>query len=866
MDAIKIVGLNSAANIRGILLGTKAANLIQMARIGLPVPPGFCIPGTTCREHINAAGILLRLTTALPKLQNAQLDDKQKILADIRKRITDAPLDNGLNDRITNHYRALDNPVVAVRSSATAEDLPGKSFAGQYDTFLNVASVNECTRAVKKCWASLWTERAFDYRRQNAVDHLDAEMAVIVQQMVRADISGITFTADPLSGDTERIVIEAARGLGENVVQGRIAPDRYVLDKRHLTIVERISAVPNAPPCIDDNTAKRLAQLALKVESHFAAPQDIEWSIKDEQIWLLQARPVTTLSLSKQRAAKSRQIWSHFPAQEVMPDVVTSATKSILDAIADHLLQPIFDMLGIDRCGHPIFDYIAGRVYFNAALFIAAANALPGSARFDWSEVAGSDPDSNRLLEFARNTPAEDLPQIKFHKFRFFIKLPLLAARFLLAGSAKEEAFIADAIAGNKKAALARPCEMTTEQILTSYSTLADDFSRLCSGIVYLLNVFLAFPVLQFLCKRWFNDPARAGRLVAGLGRMTDAEAALDLWNLARKADDLPEIRDAILAEHLWTDIAATLDANTKAAPFCRAWDKFLSDHGHHCRAEIELFNPRWSEQPDYILSLIRGYLKSIDCTDPLKSHSKIAEDRRQLEIDCRRTLKNPIKRCLFNRILTRAQTGSVWRENMKSEMIKMIALLRGALLEIAKRLHADKTLDDPNDIFFLRLEEIPSVAQAHADFDIKQRIADRRAEHEKWSAISPPGTVIGTFVPEDYVPDPVQTDVETVKGLALSPGLATGKARVILKADTDQHLLAGEILVAPFTDPGWTPYFIPAAAVVTERGSLLSHGAIVARELGIPAVTNVGPVTRIIKTGQTIQIDGNTGTLKILK
>ncbi len=866
MDSTRIVNLNATANVAGVALGAKAANLIQMSRIGLPIPPGFCIPAAACREHLNAADILLSLTTELPNLENARLDEKQNILAEIRRSITEAPLDAGLRDEIAQHYRTLDGQAVAVRSSASAEDSPHQSFAGQYDTFLNVASFDDCIESVKKCWASLWNERAFDYRRQNAVDHLDVEMAVIVQQMVSADVSGIIFTADPLTGNTDKIVIEAARGLGENIVQGRIAPDRYVLKKPDLTIAERMPATRDALPCIDDTTAKRLAELALKVESHFAAPQDIEWALKNAQIWLLQARPVTTLTQPDQRAAKPRQIWSHFPAQEVIPDVVTPATMSILDALTENLLQPVLDLLCIDRCGHPIYDYLAGRVYFNAALMIAAVNAMPGAATVDFADFTGSDPDLNRILEFAANTSPEDLPQIKFRKFRFFLKLPFLAARLLLAGPAKEEAFIAETIAHNKKIALARPAAMTTGQILTFCSTLTEDTNRLCAGILYLLNVFAAFPALQLLCRRWFNDPALAGRLVAGLGSMTDAEAALDLWKLARKANDLPGIKNAILARQPWTRIAAALDSDPQAASFLEAWNQFLNDHGHHCRAEIELLNPRWSEQPDYILSLIRAYLESIDRTDPLRNHAKTADDRRCLELDCRRKLKNPVKRWLFNRILQRAQKGSLWRENIKSELIKVIALLRGALLELGRRLRAENTLDDTNDIFFLKLEEIPSVVQGRADFDIRQRIAARRAEYEKWATVTPPSTIIGAYVPGDYVPDTVHADGRTLKGLALSPGLATGKARVILRADADQYVLAGEILVAPFTDPGWTPYFIPAAAIVTERGGLLSHGAIVARELAIPAVTNVGPVTRTIKTGQTIQVNGNAGTLKILK
>ncbi|MHC4743313.1 MAG: PEP/pyruvate-binding domain-containing protein, partial [Planctomycetota bacterium] len=321
------------------------------------------------------------------------------------------------------------------------------SFAGQYDTFLNVKSLNECIESVKKCWASLWTERAFDYRCQNGIDHIDVQMAVIVQKMVDADVSGIIFTADPLTGNEDKIVIEAARGLGEHIVQGKVPPDRCVVEKSSLKINEYKPAGPNAAPCMDRTTVKRLARLALKVESYFSVPQDIEWSIKDRNIWLLQTRPITALPRVAEKLPEDKGMWSHFPAQEVMPDVITPATKSLLGGFTEPLLQPLFDMLCIDRCGHPIMDYIAGRAYFNGSLILAAINALPGSGAIDLTESAGSDPDLKRIVEFAEKTPPQDLPQIKFHKLRFFLKLPLLAGRVLLAGQRKGQAFMAQAIA-----------------------------------------------------------------------------------------------------------------------------------------------------------------------------------------------------------------------------------------------------------------------------------------------------------------------------------------------------------------------------------------------------------------------------------
>lgn len=864
MNVIKIVPLDTAANVAGVALGAKAANLIRMRQAGLPVPHGFCIPAAACREHL-AARLQSQITAALTKLENAALDDKRNILADIRQTITDVPLDATLRDLIENHYRMLAADTVAVRSSATAEDLPHQSFAGQYDTFLNVGSADECIQCVKKCWASLWTERAFHYRRQNGIDHIHVEMAVIVQQMVTADVSGIIFTADPITGDRNRIVIEAARGSGENIVQGKTTPDRFVLKKPTLKIANRSPAQPDHAPCIDDSTAESLGELALKVERLFDCPQDIEWAAKDRHIWLLQARPITTLQQPTEKTPKDRLIWSYFPAQEVLPDVVTPATKSVLDTTIDSLVQPVFDMLCIDRCDYPIYDYIAGRAYFNASIWITVMRSIPFAGRYDFMKAAGSDSGLQKVINLADEMSPEHFPPIKFNKFRFLLKLPFLAVRIFLAGSAKGQAFIADGIARNEGNRQLDPASMTTEQITARCSDLIGDVREFFAGVFYLCGVFAAFPALEYICQKWLAEPTCAGRLVAGLGNMTDAEAALDLWRLAQKANAIPELRKRLLEKETWADIATALADNPDAAPFLEAWDDFMHNHGHHCRGEIELANPRWSERPDYILGLIRGHLLSIEQTNPIESHIKAANQRRQLERDCRGRLKNPVKRFIFNRLLIRAQKGSVWRENIKSELIKPLFVMRKMLLELGKRLCSNSTLDNADDIFFLRIEELESVAKGVADFDVKQRIAARREEHDKWTAMTPPNTIVGTFVPDDYVPDLIQTDAQLLKGFGVSPGTATGKARVILRTDTEQQLLPGEVLVAPFTDPGWTPYFVPAAAVVTERGGILSHGAIVARELGIPGVTNVGPATKIIKTGQLLQVDGNAGTVRII-
>jgi pyruvate,water dikinase len=372
----------------------------------------------------------------------------------------------------------------------------------------------------------------------------------------------------------------------------------------------------------------------------------------------------------------------------------------------------------------------------------------------------------------------------------------------------------------------------------------------------------------------------KAGKLLAGMGGMVDAAAGLDIWRLAAMAHSKAEVRDLILSNNDWHTIEEELCRGRPALEsragsprhddsgreFLVEWSRFMLLHGHHCRGELELYNKRWIETPDYILKFVRNHITQMDKIDPVQNFDAAARQRRQLEQQCRQQLRNPIKRMIFNLLLARAQHGSIFRENGKSEAIKVLTVMRKLLIELGKKLAGSGVLENADDIFFLRQEDIAPVVNGKADFDIRRAIAARRAEYDKNGSVIPPDVVFGKFDPDNYIPDAEDEQTQVLSGLGVSPGTATGKARVILRADSDQQLLAGEILVAPFTDPGWTPYFVPAAAIVMDEGGVISHGSIVAREYGIPAVVNVGNGTRIIKTGQTIRVDGNHGVVRILQ
>jgi phosphoenolpyruvate synthase/pyruvate phosphate dikinase len=885
LSRVKVVSLKKVQSTDEATIGPKAMSLARLSQLGFKVPAGFCITAAVFREHLEQNNLLAHLKTATEELAKTESRPKEQLLSALRQTIIEAPLSETIRHEIEEHYNNLGADYVAVRSSGTAEDLLGHSFAGQYDTYLGISNVKDCIEAVKKCWASLWTLRAYEYRQRNNFDHLSINMAVIVQSLIAADSSGVMFTVDPVKDSRSSIVIEACFGLGETLVSGKVTPDRFVVSKKSLkllysTISEKkiISTINRnglveeknilderaSICCLGKKHAVKLAKIAKKIEAEFGSPQDIEWAIYNNKIFLLQSRPIT--ALPPQKSWEDRQIWCCNPAKEVMPDVATPITLSVIDAMLSALFDPLFGLLCMDLGSHPIYGLVAGRVYFNANPWGTIFRNLPGDQYVDLMKATGSHKAMQKATEGLRTACDEDLPDMKFKRYRFYLKIPLIIIGMFCNTPKKGRRIISMVETENEKWSHINLTNMTVEEIGTCCHKIMNDFNGLLRHVLYLFSMIGALPILDMICNKWLVESnVNSGNLLAGVGGMVDATAGLDIWRLASAADSQKEVKELILSKDDWCTIKSKLSEIDLGRQFLSEWDQFMLRHGHHCRAELELYNKRWSETPDYILKFIRSHIAQMDKIDPIQDFAQTTEQRRQLEKQCRKHFKNPIKRLIFNYFLVRAQQGSVFRENVKSEVIKLLTAMRKLLLELGRRLKERNVLRNEGDIFFLRYEEIMPVIQGDADFDIHQVITTRRAEYDKNCTITPPDVVFGTFDPDNYVPDTIDEQSQELKGFGVSGGTATGKARVILRADTDEQLLAGEILVAPFTDPGWTPYFVPAAAIVMDEGGVISHGSIVAREYGIPAVVNVGNATKIIKTGQKIQVDGNQGVVRIL-
>jgi pyruvate,water dikinase len=863
-------------------VGPKATSLARMNRLGLPVPRAFCIRGAAYRGHLRANGLIDTIAASIDSLDRATPQQARDALARVRQAIVEAPLSESLRAEIERRYDELGAERVAVRSSATAEDLPGHSFAGQYDTHLDVTDLPTCLDTVKKCWASLWTYRAYEYRSRAGIGRLDVDMAVIVQELVAADASGVAFTADPVTADTNRLIVEACLGLGDALVSGAVTPDRFVLDKAGLDIVSRSIAGKTAcdestTPSVDDKTVRQVAELALKAEDAFDAPQDIEWAIAGDDLYLLQSRPITALPAAQ--SPEDRHVWTTANTGEVLPDVVTPLTWSMVEMFVPQLFNAILGGLGLDLGDTPLIRRIGGRGYFSLNTVAAIIRCFPGLGKKDVTRIFGGGQASSKVARMFGSVqagsaelvdldiPDEDIPRLDFSLLRLAIRMPLFTVRFLFASSRRGERVVADLRARADALRRADMRSPSDSELAERMRAGLDALGRTIPDVALGGFSMLFFTVLDRECRKWFGEwgESAANRLLSGMGGIESAEAGLDMWRLAVAAHERPGVERAVLSDGEWKAVREKVAAAEGGDAFLARWAEFMDEHGHHTRGEIELSNPRRAETPDYILTAVRAYLARIDETDPLENHRRRAEERTALAAECRRRL-NPIRRALFSFYLGQAQRGSRVRENLKSAVVRYIAASRALVLEIGDRLASRGVVAHGDDIFFLTIDEADSLARGGSDAGVKERIAQRRAEYDACLTITPPAVVFGRFDPAEHVAHATDTGAALLKGLPVSPGFVVGRARVILRTDADEHVLPGEILVAPFTDPGWTPYFLPAAAIVVDQGGLLSHGSIVAREYGIPAVVNVGPATTRIRTGQTIEVDGTRGTVRILE
>jgi rifampicin phosphotransferase len=861
--------------------GGKAANLGELIRAGLPVPGGFCIT-TAAYERVAAeAG----LESTLGALAGTPPEDTQRLAElaeELRSRLSGASVPDALAQAIEQAYEELGDGVpVAVRSSATAEDLPYASFAGQQDTYLNVVGVEAVLDAVRRCWASLWTERAVSYRATNGIDPHSVRLAVAVQKMIDAEVAGVLFTANPVTGKRRQTVIDSSPGLGEAVVSGMVNPDHFVVDTATGKVVERrlgdkrvaVRAAAGSgterveleagaeEASLSDGQIQALVDLGARVEKHYGSPQDTEWAIDAEGVvWLLQARPITTL----------------FPLPENAPTDDLRVYFSF--SVAQGVYRPLTPM-GIQtfRIIFSSLATLAGRPPRNPYEGPAFFHAPAGRIFADITPVLRSERGRGLFYGVMRNMEARSVPIV-----RHLVEDPRLASaptpwRSVL--RAVLPALVRTRIPLHVAQALARP-----EKARARAARVVDRFrgaeevppnaaDHLAAAERLLRdgppNILPAVPP-AFIAGIVAN--ALAGRLLGHLATDDERRVAmralphnpttemdLALWELAREARADTEIArtlsetppERLAEDYLEGSLPPKLQANLAG---------FLRLYGHRGVAEIDLGLPRWSEDPAYILGVLANYLRLDDPqAAPDAQFRRATREAEEMVADLTRraSRKGRLRGALVGFFLGRARELSGMREMPKFCIVLLMARARELLWKVGEELVGIGRLENAEDIFFL---SVPEAWAALAGADLRPLVRERRAVYES--------EVKRRHVPRLLLSDGTEPTVEThvaadgvILGTPASGGVVTDKARVILDP-AGARLEPGEILVAPSTDPGWTPLFLTAGGLVMEMGGPMSHGAIVAREYGIPAVVGVPEATERIETGQEITIDGSAGTV----
>jgi phosphohistidine swiveling domain-containing protein len=865
-------------------IGPKAATLVALSEAGLPVPEFRVLDVAAYRAHAGYCEI----PTLLAIAGGEPLEAKPCAEA-----ILSIPVHPQVERLLRSWYRELGGGHLAVRSSANAEDLLHASFAGQHGTFF-ISGADELVERVRDCWASLYSERAVRYREWQGVRHRDIAMAVIVQRLVPAVAAGVVFTVDPVDG-SPGVFLEAGPGIGESLVSGKVTPDRYVFEPteglplRHVEVgnkpvqivedgtgaVEEQAVSPQdaIALCIDEGTAREVAQLALRAGDVLGKPVDVEWAYDGEQTWLLQARPITTgiahlhpttASASDKPivAAVTPDIWSNLNTGEILPDVATPMTWSVIYGHADDILGGMLGAFGVRMDAKKLVGLVGGRIYFNLSMLRDTFRTLPGI-----------DPDTalGGMQNYVELPTFEDTKPPLGVRLMATLRTLRVMPGYVMHHTPKKAMIFAAHMRKTTEASVREiDASPDMEGALRLVRSLNGEFSEFNDTLAYMGVAMFGFGLLTGVCRKWLDDTtgALANRMVAGRGGVESAEAGHEMWRFSALARDATGVRSAVLVGTGWADVHSRLVSSAsagdaKASEFLDAWDSFMAEHGHHRRGELEFGNPTWAETPEYVLGVVRSYLADDRGSDPLRAYAERAAAADRAVADSLATLRNPLKRAIFKRVLGWGRASARTRENMKSEAVRWMVAIRHALLALGGRMAEADALDRADDIFFFEYEELPALVE-DGEEDWRRLVAERRAEHARLEKLSPPPVVIGAW-DERSGPWTAHSDSRVLTGISVSAGCARGPARVFLSADTDEPVLPGEILVAPFTDPGWTPYFVPAAGIVMDMGGLLSHGSIIAREYGIPAVVNVGPATRIISTGQIIEVDGDAGEVRII-
>jgi pyruvate,water dikinase len=863
-------------------VGGKGANLGELTQSGFPVPEGFCVTTEAFRKFLVGAGDTAGIFTKLASVNPEDTESTRRIGEDVRAFLRAAPVPEDVANAVEQAWTETGvEHFYAVRSSATAEDLPSASFAGQQDTYLNIKGRELLLEKVKACWVSLFTDRAITYRARNHFDHERVWLSVIVERMVFPDVSGIMFTADPIDGRRHIVSIDAGFGLGEALVSGLVSADLYKIDKRSKRLVEKkiakkevgifplpeggtrqeaLSEARQVTPSLSDEQAISLAEVGARIESHYGQPQDIEWCLESSRISIVQSRPITTLyPLPDGADPKARlTLYLSFSHAQVMTDPMGPYALSIWR----HLFPFSRDQSGTS----PLIQTAGGRLYINpsellrvkpfghaAPKILSAVDALMAEAVLDVVQRPEFGYGTGSRLAMARDVVPFLGPIFVKVAWQMWFAAPEGNAERLLAYM---DSRIAVAQASVDRAAPG------AERYAAALRLIDDVFLDIFpKAIPIVLSGILGQLMLRRLLKG--TDVERDVLVFAqGLDGNVTTEMDMALGDLADLARAHPQV-----ATHLKTSdarqAAETVRRVEGGEAFYQALQGFLKRYGMRAASEIDIARVRWSEDPTQLIQMIIGNLAREESGAHRTHHAQL-KAQAVLAADRMVAATTPLKRPLVRRLIRVCRQNLAIREHPKFLLIKTLGVMRTVTLECGEMLRREGRLDAKEDVFYLTAEELRDALRG-SSVDLRAIVRSKKEELDRFRGLAPPRVMTneGEIVTRRHSRENLPPNA--IQGSAASPGIVEGRAKVVLDP-THAVLNAGEILVAPFTDPGWTPLFINAKGLVMEVGGLMTHGSVVAREYGIPAVVCVPDATKKIRTGQQVRVNGDEGFVEILE
>jgi len=844
------------------LVGGKGANLGRLANAGFPVPPGFVVTTRAYAAHIQRFSD--DISDALARIRYDDLAKLEMAVAEIRGWIVAADMPVDVAAEIRAAYAQLGEPYVAVRSSGTAEDLEGASFAGLHDTYLDIKGTDEVLDTVKRDWASLWTARAVGYRKGQGFTDFPS-MAVVVQTMIASEVAGVMFTGNPLNQASDQILLNANWGLGEAVVQGVTTPDQYIIEHKTWSVVERALGGKDVEIIRDpetgfgtvqrdvddarrerftltDEKAGELAKIGGSIQNLYGgSPQDIEWACTDEQFYLLQARPVTGVSFGRGTTAgvsRSPRLdtspvhvpghharWTTANVDEGLPGTVTPLTWSLYSPATETTMRDCWVDFGVmPEAERPIPDDVDAR-FISVAYGHAIANVdtmgqmaarVPGgsAARMEeqlFAAVEGDGPSEPTRLRKIRRYPiiAMKLPRVLGRAMKDLEpRAREITAWWEQTAFALERASLPDAV---QKLVEARA---RYESVLTVHMVL----SMAASAVMGRVESLATRAGLRGLERE----------LIRSDQGTAEFELVRDLWRLSRNEIGI---------------------------------DHFIRAHGYHGPREGLIESIVWREDPTLVLELVDAYRSRADGEDV---DAMVARRRAEHDDAMRRveSALGPLRSIPARALIRFAAQVPIWRETGRAGILRTVDVARAASRVVGRHLAAEGILDDASDVRFLTIDELVAMDRD----SIPALINQRRIDHEAYDTMTLPHIWRGVPDVEVAGRDAPSNDasISTLTGLGVSAGITEGTVRVMLNLDT-ADITEGTVMVCKATDPGWASLFPLAQAVITDVGSALSHAAIVCRELGLPCVANTRTGTRDLRDGMRVRVNGSTGVVDVL-